>query len=63
LSIRLKVLKALGDTESLGESAKKELDAGNLAKAQELYISYMIKLDELLAPPYLDYYKIQQYIW
>ena len=23
----------------------------------------MIKLDEILAPPYLDYYKIQQYIW
>ena len=59
----MQVLKGLGDTEALGENAKRELDAGNLTKAQELYIQYMIKLDELLVPPYLDYYKIQQYIW
>lgn len=59
----LKALKGLGDTEALGEESKKALDAGNLAKAQELYIKYMIALDELLVPPYADYYKIQQYIW
>jgi len=56
-------LKGLGDTEALGELAKKELDDGNLAKAQDLYVQYMIALDELLVPPYADYYKIQQYIW
>lgn len=59
----VQALKGLGDTEAQGELAKKELDAGNLAKAQELYIQYMIALDELLVPPYADYYKIQQYIW
>ena len=32
----------------------------SLFRAQSLYSQYMRDLDEYLAPPYADYYKIQQ---
>ena len=35
----------------------------SLFRAQSLYSQYMRDLDEYLAPPYADYYKIQQAIW
>lgn len=58
-----KGLKELTDMDELGEAAMKELEAFNLEKAQEMYTSNLCKLDAVLAPPYPDYYKIQQHIW
>lgn len=58
-----KGLKELTDMDELGEAAMKELEAFNLEKAQEMYTSNLRKLDAVLAPPYPDYYKIQQHIW
>jgi len=58
-----KGLKELTDTEVLAESADSELKQHNLEKAQELYTTYLKKLDNVIAPPYPDYYKIQQNIW
>jgi len=58
-----KGLKDLADTELLAESANSELQANHLESAQLLYTEYLKKLDAVLAPPYPDYYKIQQNIW
>jgi len=58
-----KGLKELADTELLAETADTELKKHNLGKAQELYTDYLKKLDGVIAPPYSDYYKIQQNIW
>jgi len=58
-----KGLKDLADTEALAENANQELKDKNLEKAQDLYTDYLKKLDAVLAPPYQDYYKIQQNIW
>jgi len=58
-----KGLKDLSDTDMLAESANKELESNNLEKAQEMLTSNLCKLDSVLAPPYPDYYKIQQNIW
>lgn len=56
-------LKAIGETDVVCEKAKVALNDGKLAEAQTLYSTYMTELDQHLAPPYQDYYKIQQYIW
>ena len=56
-------LKGLTEMDNLMEAAHNELDANNLKKAQEMYTSNLLKLDKVLAPPYPDYYKIQQQIW
>ena len=56
-------LKGLTEMDELMEAAHNELEANNLEKAQEMYTSNMMKLDKVLAPPYPDYYKIQQQIW
>merc|ERR1712012_1291634 len=56
-------LKGLTEMDELMEAAHKELEANNLEKAQEMYTSNLLKLDKVLAPPYPDYYKIQQQIW
>lgn len=58
-----KGLKDLADTEKLAEEADAELKKHSLAKAQDLYTDYLKKLDGVIAPPYPDYYKIQQNIW
>jgi len=58
-----KGLKELADTELISESAERELKTNNLEKAQDLYTDFLKKLDAVLAPPYPDYYKIQQNIW
>ena len=47
----------------MNEKAKKAMAAGKLAEAQELFSKYLTTLDKHLAPPYPDYYKIQQSIW
>merc|ERR1712156_861302 len=59
----LKALKAIGETDAISEQAKQSMLKGHLTLAQELYSKYMTDLDSYLAPPYADYYKIQQYIW
>ena len=56
-------LKAIGETDAISEQAKQSMLKGDLEKAQSLYSKYMTDLDSYLAPPYADYYKIQQYIW
>jgi len=58
-----KGLKDLADTELISESASTELDKNNLEKAQDIYTQLLKKLDAVIAPPYPDYYKIQQNIW
>ena len=56
-------LKAISETDEISEKAKQALAKGDLEQAQSLYSKYMTDLDQHLAPPYQDYYKIQQYIW
>jgi len=56
-------LKGLTEMDEMMEAAHNELEANNLEKAQDMYTSNMMKLDKVLAPPYPDYYKIQQQIW
>jgi len=58
-----KGLKELADTELVSETASTELNSNNLEKAQEIYTDLLKKLDAVIAPPYPDYYKIQQNIW
>ena len=58
-----KALKAISDTEIMQEKGKKAMEKGNLEEAYNLYTSYLTKLDKHLAPPYPDYYRIQQSIW
>jgi len=58
-----KGLKELADTELVSEAASTELDKNNLGKAQDIYTDLLKKLDAVIAPPYPDYYKIQQNIW
>ena len=45
------------------EKGKKAMEKGSLEEAYDLYTSYLTKLDKHLAPPYPDYYRIQQSIW
>ena len=59
----LQALKAITETDMMHEKAKKAMAAGKLAEAQDLYSKYLTTLDKHLAPPYTDYYKIQQSIW
>merc|ERR1719228_2819553 len=59
----LKSLKELSDIGGMAEQANEYLEKQNIVKAQEVFINYMNKLDDLVAPPYQDYYKIQQNIW
>ena len=59
----LQTLKAISESDILHEKAKKAMADGKLADAQELYSKYLTLLDKHLAPPYPDYYKIQQSIW
>ena len=56
-------MKAIGETDEISEKARMALNTGDLEKAQTLYSKYMTDLDKHLAPPYPDYYKIQQNIW
>lgn len=56
-------LKVISETETMSEKAKKALDEGRLQEAQDLFCKYLTTLDKYLAPPYADYYKIQQLIW
>ena len=56
-------LKAISDTEIMQQKAKKAMEQGKLAEAYDLYTNYLTTLDKHLAPPYPDYYKIQQSIW
>ena len=39
------------------------MEAGKLDEAYDFYTSYLTKIDKHLAPPYPDYYRIQQSIW
>lgn len=59
----LQTLKAITESEILHEKAKDAMASGKLALAQEQYSKYLTLLDKHLAPPYPDYYKIQQSIW
>ena len=59
----LQTLKAISESDILHEKAKKAMADGKLADAQEQYSKYLTLLDKHLAPPYPDYYKIQQSIW
>jgi len=59
----LKALKAISETEIMQEKGKKAMEKGSLEEAYDLYTSYLTKLDKHLAPPYPDYYRIQQSIW
>ena len=59
----LQTLKAISESEILHEKAKDAMASGKLALAQEQYSKYLTLLDKHLAPPYPDYYKIQQSIW
>ena len=63
IEFNFQALKAIGETDQISEQAKHALLKGDLEKAQALYSKYMTDLDEHLAPPYPDYYKIQQNIW
>jgi len=56
-------LKGLTEMDSLMEAAHNQLEDNQLAAAQEAYTNNLLKLDAVLAPPYPDYYKIQQQIW
>ena len=47
----------------MAEEAVTCLGTQNIAKAQQLFSSYLNKLDDLIAPPYQDLYRIQQNIW
>ena len=58
-----KALKAISETEIMQEKGKKAMEKGQLEEAYDLYTSYLTKLDKHLAPPYPDYYRIQQSIW
>ena len=59
----IQALKAISDTEIMQEKGKKAMEKGSLEEAYDLYTSYLTKLDKHLAPPYPDYYRIQQSIW
>jgi len=59
----LKNLKELADNGVMAEEANTYLEQQNIVKAQDVFINYLDKLDDLIAPPYQDYYKIQQNIW
>lgn len=59
----LKSLKELSDIGGMAEEANALLEKQNIVKAQEVFKEYLNKLDDLIAPPYQDYYKIQQNIW
>jgi len=59
----LKALKSIGSTDVISDKARQAMINGDLERAQSLYSQYMADLDEYLAPPYADYYKIQQAIW
>lgn len=56
-------LKAISETDTVSEQARQAMANGDLERAQGLYSKYMTDLDSHLAPPYPDYYKIQQHIW
>jgi len=58
-----KGLKELADTEILSEAANTELEKNNLEQAQLMFTQLLQKYDSIIAPPYPDYYKIQQNIW
>ena len=53
----------MSETDAVSEQAQKALNNGDLEKAQSLYSKFLTDLDNHLAPPYPDYYKIQQNIW
>ena len=48
----LKNLKELADIGGMAEEANTYLEQQNIAKAQEVFMDYLNKLDDLIAPPY-----------
>ena len=56
----LKSLKELSDSGMMPEEANGYLQQQNIVKAQEVFMAYLNKLDDLIAPPYQVYLTIRQ---